>query len=172
MISEKNKIDNDEVSLKELILKIKEWIDYLKSKWKIIFIISFIGASIGLGYAYFEKPSYKGVLTFAMEDEKGGGTGLSGALGLASSFGIDLGGTGAGGAFAASNLTELMKSRLIVEKVLLNPININGKTTTLAEYYIFINKLREGWNKYPNLKDIEFLPGTDRSKKLEYYAKG
>ena len=39
-----------------------------------------------------------------------------------------IGGGSGGGAFAASNLTELMKSRLIVEKVLLNPIYINGKT--------------------------------------------
>lgn len=165
MISEKNQIDNDEVSLKELILKIKEWVTFFKSKWKSIFIISFIGAIIGVGYAYFEKPNYKAILTFAMEDEKvGGSSGLSGALGLASSFGIDLGGTGAGGAFAASNLTELMKSRLIVEKVLLNPININGKSTTLAEYFIFINKMREVWNAKPELKSIQFLPGSDKTK--------
>lgn len=164
-MSENNQIDTDEISLKELILKIKEWVTFLISKWKIIFLISFIGAIIGVGYAYFDKPKYKGVLTFAMEEDKAsGGGGLSGALGLASSFGIDLGGTGAGGAFAASNITELMKSRLIVEKVLLNPINLNGKITTLAEYYIFINKLRESWNENPKLKEIKFLPNSDRSK--------
>lgn len=163
MISENNQIDSQEISLKELILKIKEWVAFLKSKWKIIFLISFIGATIGLVYALIDKPVYKGLLTFAMEEEKGGGSGgLSGALGLASSFGIDLGGSGGGGAFAASNLTELMKSRLIVEKVLLKPINIKGKITTLAEYYIEINTLRENWGKTPSLKNINFLPSINR----------
>jgi uncharacterized protein involved in exopolysaccharide biosynthesis len=162
-ISQAN-IDNDEISLKELILKIKEWFTFLKSKWKIIFFAGIIGGLIGLTIAWFEKPTYKAILTFAMEEDKGGGGGLSGALGLASSFGIDLGGAGGGGAFAASNLTELMKSRLIVEKVLLSPVLINGKTITLAEYYIQINELRKAWEKKAGLKNIKFLPGDDRSK--------
>jgi uncharacterized membrane protein YgcG len=98
-------VDNDEISLKELIIKIKEWVTFLKSKWKSIFIFGLIGALIGLTIALFEKPTYKAILTFAMEEDKGSGGGgaLSGALGLASSFGIDLGGSGGGGAFAASN---------------------------------------------------------------------
>lgn len=156
-------IDNDEISLKELIVKIKEWGVFLKSKWKSIFIFGIIGALIGLTIALFEKPTYKAVLTFAMEEDKGSGGGLSGALGLASSFGIDLGGGGGGGAFAASNLTELMKSRLLVEKVLLEPIIINGKLITLAEYYIQINELRKGWADNNLLKKIQFLPKADRS---------
>ena len=160
---ENSNIDNDEISLKELIIKIKEWVSFLKTKWKAIFIAVFIGALIGLTIALFEKPTYKAILTFAMEEDKGsGGGGLSGALGLASSFGIDLGG-GGGGAFAASNLAELMKSRLLVEKVLLEPIIINGKTITLAEYYIQINKLREAWDKKPSLKNIQFLPNANRT---------
>jgi len=157
-------IDNDEISLKELINKIKGWFNFFKSKWKLIFLASFIGSLIGLTISLFEKPIYKAVLTFAMEEDKGsGGGGLSGALGLASSFGIDLGGAGGGGAFAASNIAELMKSRLMVEKVLLEPILIDGKTISLAEYYIQINELREDWNNKPALKNIQFLPNADRS---------
>ena len=158
--------DNDEFSLKELIIKIKDWVSFLKSKWKAIFIAGIIGAVIGLTFALFEKPTYKAVLTFAMEEDKGsgGGGGLSGALGLASSFGIDLGGAGGGGAFAASNLAELMKSRLLVEKVLLEPIVINNKTISLAEYYIQINDLRKKWDNKVALNSIQFLPGADPAK--------
>ena len=159
-------IDNDEISLKELLIKVKDWYIFLLSKWKIILIAGFIGALIGLTIALFEKPTYKAILTFAMEDDKASGTaggGLSGALGLASSFGIDLGG-GGGGAFAASNLAELMKSRLMVEKVLLKPIEINGKTISLAEFYIQINDLRRKWTKEPILQKIQFLPNSDPNK--------
>jgi hypothetical protein len=157
--------DNDEISLKELVLKMKEWFAFLKSKWKTIFLAGVVGGLIGLGIALFEKPTFTATLTFAMEEDKGGnGGGLSGALGLASSFGIDLGGAGGGGAFAASNLAELMKSRLIVEKVLLETINIKGKETTLAEYYIEINNLRQAWSKKPYLVNMHFLPNAARDK--------
>ena len=157
-------IDNDEISLKELVVSIKEWGTFLISKWKAILIFGIFGCLIGLTIALLEKPTYKAVLTFAMEEDKGGGGGgLSGALGLASSFGIDLGGAGGGGAFAASNLAELMKSRLLVEKVLLSPIDINGKRISIAEYYIQINELREAWDKNPKLKNIQFLPNAERS---------
>lgn len=158
-------IDNDEISLKELINNIKDWLFFLKSKWKIIFLVSLIGAIIGLSISFNEKPTFKAVLTFAMEEDKGTGAGggLSGALGLASSFGIDLGSAG-GGAFAASNLAELMKSRLLVEKVLLKPVVINSKTISLVEYYIQFNNLRKDWQKNQSLKNIQFLPNADQSK--------
>ena len=116
MALENNIPESDEITIKDFILKIQAWIGFLISKWKSIFIIVFIGGLIGLLIGIYEKPIYKGVLTFAMEEDKGGGIsgGLSGALGLASSFGIDLGGANGGGAFAATNLSELMKSRMIV----------------------------------------------------------
>ncbi len=160
-----NNFDNDEISLKEIILKIRQTLIFLKSKWKIIFTAGAVGGLIGLSIGWAEKPTYKATLTFALEDDKGsaGGGGLGGALGLASSFGIDLGGSG-GGAFAASNLTELMKSRLIVEKVLLSSVEVDGKVITLIEYYIKINNLRKAWKERSDLKNIRFLPGDDRTR--------
>jgi hypothetical protein len=163
-----NNFDNDEISLRELILKMKEWFTFLKSKGKTIFFAGIIGGLIGLTIAWFEKPTYKATLTFAMEEDKGGSMGgLSGALGLASSFGIDLGGSaGGGGAFAASNLSALMKSHLIIEKVLLDTYEIGNKKMTLAEYYIDINNLRSSskWLKNKSLNGIHFFPGLDKNK--------
>jgi uncharacterized protein involved in exopolysaccharide biosynthesis len=158
--------DTDEISLKELIVKIKEWVAYLKTKWKLILAISAIGGIIGFVYASFQKPTYKAVMTFVLDDAQGGG-GMSSAMGLASTFGIDLGGGGGGGLFTSSNILELMKSRYVVEKTLLNavPYSNNGKfeTISLAEYYIRVNKLREAWSKNPEFKDIQFAATTDRS---------
>jgi hypothetical protein len=84
-------------------------------------------------------------------------------MGLASSFGFDLGG-GGGGLFTSSNIIELMKSRLVVEKTLLNPVQIAGKEISLADYYIQINELKEGWAKKPALAKINFPVNADRSK--------
>jgi hypothetical protein len=153
--------DNDEISLKELILKIKEWYHFLLTQWKLIILMGLIGGVIGFTYAYFQKPTYKATLTFALEEDKGGG--MSGALGLASQFGFDIGSSG-GGAFAGSNLIVLMKSRLLVEKTLLNPIEVEGKMISIAEYFIQINKMREAWYKNPTLKNIQFFPNSDREK--------
>ena len=156
-------IAEDEISLKELILKIKVWYNFLLTKWLVILAAGIIGGAIGVGYAFFTKPDYTATLSFALEDEKQGGGGLTGALGLASSLGIDLGGS-AGGAFSGANLIELMKSRNIVEKALLNPIPINGKTQTLAQQYINFNELNKDWDTKPILKGIVFAPNADRSK--------
>jgi uncharacterized protein involved in exopolysaccharide biosynthesis len=156
-------IAEDEISLKELILKIKDWYRFLLTKWIIIVAAGIIGGAIGVGYAFTQKATYTASLSFALEDEKAGGGGLGGALGLASSLGIDLGGS-AGGAFSGANLIELMKSRNIVEKSLLNPITINGKTQSFAQYYIAINKLNKSWSEKPELKNIVFDIDADRSK--------
>jgi len=162
-ISNNTNFENDEISFKELILKIREWYQFLLGKWKMIIAISALGGIIALTYAFFQKPNYTALLTFAMEDEKSGGGGLSGALGLASSFGIDLGGGSAGGAFSGANLMALMQSRKIVEKTLLSPVGSKGKTISLADYYIEFNELREDWGKKPNLKNIHFPVTSDRS---------
>lgn len=151
--------ENDEISLKELIIKARIWFLYLISKWRIIFLVVLIGASLGLGYSFTKKPIYTATLTFALEDEKGGG-GLGGALGLASSFGLDLGGSG-GSIFNGANLAELFKSRSMVEKTLLSPINLNGKKMSLAEMYILDNKWREKWSN-SKFEKIQFLPNANR----------
>jgi hypothetical protein len=154
-------INKDEISLKELILKGKEWFNYLLSQWKLIILAGFFGAGLGLTYSFIKKPVYTASLSFALEDENASG-GIGGALGLASSFGFDLGGSG-GSIFSGSNLTELFKSRKMVEQTLLTPVKVQGKTISLAEMYIQYKKWREKWANKPKLKSVQFLPNSNRS---------
>ncbi|MFE3871967.1 Wzz/FepE/Etk N-terminal domain-containing protein [Flavobacterium sp. ZS1P70] len=153
-------IPNDEISLKELLDKAREWFSYLVSQWKIIVLAGIIGAALGLAYSFSKKPIYTATLSFALEDEKSGG-GLGGALGLASQFGLDLGG-GGGSIFTGSNLTELFKSRSMVEQTLLSPVASNETSISLAEMYVQNNGWRDKWKDNPKLKDIQFLPNTKR----------
>jgi hypothetical protein len=153
-------VQNDEISLKELIEKGREWFSYLLSQWKIIVFAGIIGAGLGLAYSFSKKPVYTASLSFALEDEKGGG-GLGSALGLASSLGLDLGG-GGGSIFTGSNLTELFKSRAMVEQTLLSPVVVDGKAISLAEMYIQNNGWRDQWKGKPQYEKIQFLPDTKR----------
>lgn len=154
----------DEISIDSIIKNLKTLLKIFKSKWKNILLFGIFGILLGLFIAIIVKPEYKAVLTFAMEEDKMSGSGLTGALGLASSFGLDIGSGGGGGAFAASNISELMKSRLIVEKVLLSEISINGQSLPLIEYYLKINSLREKWKNKPKLKNLKFYLNQDREK--------
>jgi hypothetical protein len=154
-------IESDEISLKELIEKGKEWYSYLLSQWKVILLAGVIGAAIGMAYSFSTKPVYTATLSFALEDEKSG-VGLGSALGLASSLGLDLGG-GGGSIFTGANLTELFKSRSMVEETLLSPVVVEGKTISLAEMYIQNQEWREKWNDKPKFTSIQFLPNADRT---------
>jgi hypothetical protein len=155
------KEENDEISLKELIEKGRDWYAYLLSQWKIIVLAGIVGAALGLTYSFIKKPIYTATLSFALEDEKGGGGGLGSALGLASSLGLDLGG-GGGSIFTGSNLMELFKSRAMVEQTLLSPVVVDGKAISLAEMYIQNKGWRDQWNDTPKYKAIQFLPDIKR----------
>ena len=43
---------NDEITLKELLLKAKEWYAYLLIQWKTIVLAGIVGALLGLGYSF------------------------------------------------------------------------------------------------------------------------
>lgn len=154
---------SDEITLKELVKRIQSLILFLFYRWKILLLAGFLGGLMGGLYAQFQKPTYTATLSFALEDDKSGGGGISGALGLASSLGFDIGG-GAGGAFAGNNLTELIKSRRIVEQTLLAPVITEKKTISLAEYYIEMKGWRKKWQNDPGNYNtrIVFSPNSNR----------
>ncbi|WP_367757290.1 Wzz/FepE/Etk N-terminal domain-containing protein [Flavobacterium sp. WC2430] len=161
MNMDNKKIASQEITLKELIDKAKEWYFYLLSQWKVILLAAVVGAALGLTYSFIKKPIYTASLSFALEDEKGGSGGLGSALGLASSLGLDFGG-GGGSIFTGSNLTELFKSRSMVEQTLMSPVVFKGKTISLAEMYIQNNEWRDKWSSNPKYAAIQFLPNSKR----------
>jgi hypothetical protein len=57
---------------------------------------------------------------------------------------------------ASSNLTELFKSRAMVEQTLLSPVVIDGKTISLAEMYIQNKEWRDNW-KTIKFSTIQFF---------------
>ncbi|WP_214228843.1 Wzz/FepE/Etk N-terminal domain-containing protein [Pedobacter sp. B4-66] len=150
-----NKKENNEISLKDLILKFRELFRYLLSKWLVIIACGILGGILGFIYGFFDKPVYSAATTFVLEEgDKGGGMGQY--AGLASMVGIDIGGGGGGGIFQGDNILELYKSRKMIEKTLLTEVDYNGKKELLIDRYIDFNHSREKWSKSPELKDIQF----------------
>lgn len=112
-------MEEDEISLKELIQKMKELFQYFWTFRFWIVLIGLTGGGLGFAYAqFFKEVQYTSKLTFAIEEKSGGGGSL---LGLASQFGVDLGG-GGGGLFTSDNLLLLLKSNRIIQGALLKPV--------------------------------------------------
>ncbi|MNK10364.1 Chain length determinant protein [compost metagenome] len=150
-----NAVNREEISLKDLLIKIREWWQYLwKKKWFII-VAGVIGGILGLTYSLIKKPIYTATTTFVLENgEKGGG--LAGYAGIASMMGLDLG-VGGGGIFQGDNIIELYKSRTMIEKTLLAPIDSISKKT-LVDRYLEVTGAKSKWDEKPELKDIKFTP--------------
>jgi hypothetical protein len=56
-----------------------------------------------------------------------------------------------------------MKSRKLVEKTLLSPITVNGKTQSIVDYYLEFNEVKKDWDEKPLLKNLQFPIDADRS---------
>lgn len=156
-----NKVE-DEVSLKELIIKLKEGWQYLRSKWVLILLVGVVGAVLGLLVAVLKKPTYDAELTFVLEEEQGGSGALGAYAGIASQFGINLGGMEGEGLFNKDNIVEFLKSRRMIQKTLLTEVDFEGKRQLLVDRYAEMNKLKEKWGEKPKLKDFHFVADTSR----------
>ncbi len=151
----------------ELKVLVGQFFKYALSQYKLFLIVCTVTAALGLVYGKLQPHTYKATSTFIVEDKSGSrGGGLSG---LASQFGIDVGSLTGGGAglFDGDNILEILKSRAIIEKVLLTKIQeeIPQKNTTLAEFYLSFSSLGDRLNsKGITLKSLNFTSIDEKSK--------
>ena len=143
-------IENDEVTLKELILKAKEYITEIIRYWYIVLLFIVPISAYMLYEALTTKPTYKADLTFMMNDEGGSSLGLSAALG-------SLGGLIGGGKSQLDKVIELSKSRKILQMALFDSIKIEGKDDLYANHLIIHQEFHKNWqNDTTGLKDFLF----------------
>ena len=128
------------IVLGDVIESIKRFFSYLRSQFKLIAFFAVIGLVLPLIYRALQKPAYAASTTFILEEKSANGGGLAG---LASQVGLDLGSLGSGSSlFTGDNILDIIKSRVIIEKVLMTPISGNsGKT--LADLYLEFSGLGE-----------------------------
>jgi uncharacterized protein involved in exopolysaccharide biosynthesis len=149
----------------ELKSVLNRFLNYFISQYKVVLYITLISTILGFLYGKFQPSSFKATTTFIVEDKSGRGSG--GLSGLASQFGIDAGGLTGGGAglFDGDNVLEIIKSRGIIEKVLLTKMNnaVNGQT--IADYYIQISDFKSAFeSKNINTKSLNFIAIAEGTK--------
>ena len=97
---------DDEITLKDIILKIQEWFSIVwPHRVRIIALSLTIGLMAALYTKFLTKPTYTASYQLFFQEESGG---LSGAMRLASSFGLGVGG---GSASSSATVQEYITSR-------------------------------------------------------------
>lgn len=97
---------DDEITLKDIILKIQEWWAIVwPQRTKIIALSLAIGLVAALYTKFLTKPTYTASYQLFFQEESGG---LSSAMRLASSFGLSMGG---GSASSSATVQEFLTSR-------------------------------------------------------------
>ena len=105
---------DDEITLKDIILKIQEWFSIVwPHRVRIIALSLTIGLMAALYTKFIAKPTYSASYQLFFEEEGGG---MSGAMRLASSFGFSLGG---GGGSSSIAVQEYLTSRDNIAKAML-----------------------------------------------------
>ena len=149
----------------ELKSVLHRFFNYFISMYKVVLYITLTCTILGFLYGKLQPSSYKATSTFIVEDKSGRGAG--GLSGLASQFGIDAGGLTGGGAglFDGDNVLEIIKSRGIIEKVLLTKIDNASNPQTIADYYIQISDFKLAFeSKNINTKSLNFIGLTEGAK--------
>ena len=146
---------NDEIQLKDILIKLSEYKTYLFSKKFTIIAVSGLFFFLGIVFAIFSDSKYTAELTFVVEDQEQGGGALGAMSGMASQFGFDIGGSSST-TFSQNNILEFLKSRGVVEATLMQNRKVNKTDDLLIEHYLYINKIKESWKTNKDLNPVSF----------------
>lgn len=148
----------EDVKLKDVLLKLKEYIDALLQSWKILLLFT-IPLTVLFGYKAWVKPiTYTANLTFMLNEDKGGG-GLGSILGQ---FGGLLGGSGSSD-YQLEKILEIARSRRIITEVLFQKGTFDGQEDYFANHVINIQKMHKKWEDDATLQHFLFTQ-ADQSK--------
>ncbi len=148
---ESKQVVSEDLTLKELISKVKDWFSFFWSfKWQIM-LTCILGGTLGfVSVKFFTKPTYTSTLSFTLEQKNGS----AGALGgLASSLGLgDLPSSSSSGMFGGENVLYLMKSNRIIHQSLKESQKDLGGDHLLNAY------LKNHFNKALKEKEFKLFP--------------
>lgn len=143
-----------EVTLREIILLIREYVIYLwrQKWWLLLFVI--LGAVLFAARSYGTANVYGGRLTFIVNDSQSGG-GVGGILGQ---FGLG----GSQGGVNIPQVIQMAQSRRISSEVLFDSITLNGRKDFIANHLIDLYDYHEIYRESgsTSLADFYFTQGN------------
>ena len=155
----------DEFSPKKLVLQVQSAGRYLLSRWWKILGFGLLLGIAGVAYTFTKKPTYVAEITFALDEgaalsSKNDLSNIAEQLGLVTSM-------EAGGVFSSiTNIGELMRSRMMIEKTLKTSVNIDGKQLLFADFFLDSLNYRDKWMKGSPYYKINFTaPPKDKKGK-------
>jgi len=146
---------NDEIHLKDILIKLSEYKTYLFRKKFVIITISGFFLVLGIVFAISADKKYTAELTFVVEGQQGSGGNLGAMSGVASQFGFDIG-SSSRATFSQNNILELLKSRGVVEAALMQNRKVNKTNDLLIEHYLYLNKIKDSWKKNKDIIPVSF----------------
>ena len=146
--------ENKEIELKEIFSTISELKKELHSNLFKIFLLVISFTVLLLVFSLAQDPRYKAELSFVVEDTQKSAP-LSSMSGLASQFGFDMF-SSSNSTFSQANIMDLLKSRGVISKTLLQKSNYTDKSDFFIDSYLKINSINNDWNELQSLKDLNF----------------
>jgi uncharacterized protein involved in exopolysaccharide biosynthesis len=155
-LEQNSNISNSNIGNPRFNASVINMIKDLLKIWWLFLIVAVVAGIVGILYASKQEIKYKSRLTFALDD--GDQNGIGSFLSFASQLGINMG--SGKDIFAGDNIIDIMKSRRMIERVLLSVDTFNNKPYTLIEYFLDrIGKRKSN----SNLEKIHFPPGQDKA---------
>ncbi len=145
--------EEEGLSLIDMIISLKEFLAEMKRKWLFIAVTVCITSGIGLIYSYIRKAEYSASSTMMLESSKDGGA-MSGAMALASQFGLMSGGSSA--VINEDKLLEIIKAETIIRTALLKKATIDSTTDLMANHFIDLFGYKEAWEDNDSLRGFRF----------------
>jgi uncharacterized protein involved in exopolysaccharide biosynthesis len=149
-----------EVTLKDIVKRIRQIFTFLLSKWVIIVIFGVTGGVLGFLYAWNAKPKFTASLNFVLSANSSSGGSL---LGLANQFGLNLGNDN-DNVFTGDNIIALMKSRRMVQQALF--IKPDSSKESLINIFVKNNKIDEQWQHIARTKNAYPFPDSANAMSL------
>jgi hypothetical protein len=132
--------EGDEVTLKELILKIKGYGSEILKRWYVPTLLALLMSAYMLYNAYTTKPIFTATLTYIVNEADKSGMGGLGSL---------LGAFGAGtvGKSSPDMINELARSERIMNTALFQKYTIDGINDYYANHFIRVYEFQKQWEK-------------------------
>ncbi len=131
-------VDDEEVSMKDLFEKGKEYFYEILRNWWLVLLIALPILAFFLYQAVTTPTTYKADLTFMVEEDAG--PKLGGMANILGSFGL-----GGGTTYDLDKIIELLKSRKIIQSALFEKTTIDGKEDYYANHLIRKYDYHEKW---------------------------